>query len=260
MASDDTIEFETITAEVTGRIGSLVLNRPSKLNPLGSKTLQEIALAARWFDRHPELVVVVVKGAGRAFSAGADLGAFIDGEEVNKRDAADCGRLMADALEHMEALTIAAVHGWCVGGGLVVVLACDLRLAASDVKFSIPEVDLGIPLAWGGIPRMVREIGPALTKELVLTCRPFGAQEGKAASFINEIVKPDQLEARADELAASIAAKARRTVVSTKRHVNSVTEQMVGTMRSWSDADGLVAALKDPECVEARSVCLAGRG
>ena len=70
----------------------------------------------------------------------------------------------------MRALTIARIQGWCVGGGLVLAAACDLRLAADTARFSIPEVDLGIPLAWGGIPRLVREIGPALTKELVLTC------------------------------------------------------------------------------------------
>ncbi len=253
-----TIEFETITATANGRIGRLTLNRPAKLNPLSALTLREIAAAARWFDTQDEVSVVIVTGRGRAFSAGADLSTF-SGPSRPDRDAADAGRLMAEALEQMRALSVVALQGWCVGGGLVVALACDLRIASSTAKFSIPEVDLGIPLAWGGIPRMVREIGPALTKELVLTCRPFDANEGKAAGFINEIVEPDDLEARVEALATQLAAKAPLTVFATKRHVNAVTEQMAGTMRSWSDADGLVTALGDPECKAARKAYLANR-
>ena len=152
----------------------------------------------------------------------------------------------------MRALAIAEIQGWCVGGGLVLAAACDLRIVAENTRFSIPEVDLGIPLAWGGIPRLVREIGPALTKELVLTCRPFDAAEAKSAGFVNRIVPADELSATVQGLAESLSQKASLTLLATKRHVNAVTDQMVGTMRSWSDADGLAVALGDPECAEAR--------
>jgi enoyl-CoA hydratase/carnithine racemase len=144
-----------------------------------------------------------------------------------------------------------------VGGGLVLAAACDLRIAAEDARFSIPEVDLGIPLAWGGIPRLVREIGPALTKELVLTCRPFDAAEAKAAGFLNRVVRADALDAEVEALARTLAEKAAIPLFATKRHVNAVASQMVGTARSWSDADGLVTALGDPECGEARKRYLA---
>ncbi len=179
--------------------------------------------------------------------------------EVTTREAADHGRRMADALEQMQALAIASIQGWCVGGGLVLAAACDLRIAAESARFSIPEVDLGIPLAWGGIPRLVREIGPALTKELVLTCRPFGPEEAKAAGFLNRVVPDERLTAEVEELAAQLAGKASHALFSTKRHVNAVTDQMVGTMRSWSDADGLVTAFADPECADARRAYLDAR-
>ncbi len=164
--------------------------------------MREIAEAARWFDRHPLVKVVVVSGQGRSFSAGADLGAFdgnASGAEGSARDNADLGRLMADAVEAMNAITIARVHGHCIGGGLVLAAACDLRVAASDAYFSIPEVDLGIPLAWGGIPRLVREIGPALTKELVMTCRPFTSAEAHAAGFLNRVVASADLDQEVEE-------------------------------------------------------------
>ena len=253
------MDLETLEVQVDGSLGRLTLNRPQKLNPLGATTLRELAAAARWFDSQEPVKVVVVRGAGRAFSAGADLTTFSGPQQDAPRDAADLGREMADALESMRALTIAAIHGWCVGGGLVLAAACDLRVASHDARFSIPEVDLGIPLAWGGIPRLVREIGPALTKELVLTCRPFDAPEAKAAGFLNRIVPAAALDAEVEALARALAAKAAYPLRATKRHVNAVTAQMVGTARSWSDADGLVTSLGDPECAEARRRYLASR-
>lgn len=251
--------FENITVQTKGPIGELRLTRPEKLNPLSTLTLQEIARAARFFDEQRDVKIVIVRGEGRAFSAGADLSSFAGRQTLSARDAGEVGREMADALESMRALSIASIQGWCVGGGLVLAAACDLRVASEDARFSIPEVDLGIPLAWGGIPRLVREIGPALTKELVLTCRPFDAAEARAAGFLNRVVPADQLDATVDELAESLSKKASLTIYSTKRHVNAVTDQMVGTMRSWSDADGLALALSDEECGVARRNYLESR-
>jgi enoyl-CoA hydratase/carnithine racemase len=243
-------KFETLEASVDGERGCLTLTRPERLNPLGSDALQEIAEAARFLDTHADLKVVVVSGQGRAFSAGADVSQFgqPDAEGVSdpRRDA-DTGRVMADAMENMNAVTIARIQGHCVGGGLVLASACDLRVAAEDVRFAIPEIDLGIPLAWGGIPRLVREIGPALTKELVMTCRPFSAEEARLAGFVNRVVKPSDLDEAVEKLAAELAAKPKLALLSTKRHTNAVTSEMLGISRSWSDADGLLAGLRDPE-------------
>ncbi|MBS9534321.1 enoyl-CoA hydratase/isomerase family protein [Mycobacterium sp. M1] len=245
----ETQQASSLQVIADGARGSITLNRPEKLNPLGTQTLTELVSAARWFDERPQVKVVVVAGAGRAFSAGADLAAFAavaDGAGA-MREAADAGRRMADALEAMRAVTVARLHGHCVGGGLVLAAACDLRVAAADTRFSIPEVDLGIPLAWGGIPRLVREIGPALTKELVMTCRPFGADEAKAAGFVNRVVPAADLDAEVEDLVGLLVTKSALTLTGTKRHTNAVTEGMVATARCWNDADALVTAVNDPE-------------
>lgn len=240
--------FDTIDVSADGDRGTLVLDRPDKLNPLSPHTLREIAAAARWFDlERPDVRVVVVSGRGRAFSAGADVGAFAQRDAADPHADADAGRLMADALEQMSAIAIARIHGWCVGGGVVLAVACDLRVAADDARFSIPEVDLGIPLAWGGIPRLVREIGPAAAKELVITCRQFGADEALRLGLLNRVVPAGELDAAVEELAATVAAKPRYAVRATKRHVNAVTDGMVQAGRTWADADGLLAGLRDPE-------------
>lgn len=251
--------FQTLTVRVDGTIGELCLARPEKRNPLSPEMLEEIVRAARFFDEQRGLKVVVVRGAGPSFSSGADLASFARIEGRTTREVAELGRTMADAVEAMDAITIAAIRGWCVGGGLVLASACDLRLASADARFSIPEVDLGIPLAWGGIPRLVRELGPARTRELVLTCRPFDAEEARAAGFLNHVVGEAALDAEVEALACALSRKAAHALFSTKRHVNAIADQMVGTMRSWSDADGLVAAFADDECAAARRDYLASR-
>jgi len=173
--------------------------------------------------------------------AGADPGV------AARREAADAGRLMAEAIESMRAVTIARIRGHCVGGGLVLAAACDLRVAADTTRFSIPEVDLGIPLAWGGIPRLVREIGPAMTKELVLTCRPFTAAEARELGFVTRIVNEDRLEEAVEELAAQLLRKSALTLTATKHAVNAASREMASTSGAWSDADSLLTALSDPE-------------
>jgi enoyl-CoA hydratase/carnithine racemase len=244
--------FETITAEADGALGQLTLNRPDKLNPLSATTLREIAEAATWFDGCKDVKVVIVSGAGRAFSAGSDLASFAGKQDVPIREGADLGRRMADAVENMRAVSIAAIRGWCVGGGVVLATACDLRIATDDTKFSIPEVDLGIPLTWGGVPRLVREIGPAMTKELVMTCRRFDAEEAKNIGLVNRVVTESALDDEVYALARGLAQKASHALFSTKRHVDAVTAQMIGLGRSWADADSLVTALFDEECAAAR--------
>jgi enoyl-CoA hydratase/carnithine racemase len=243
------MDFDTIQVAVDGPRGELVLNRPEKLNPLSSHTLREIEAAARWLDGHDELKVVVVSGRGRAFSAGADVSSFGGGGGADRppRDDADSGWRMARAMDELRAVTIAKLHGWCVGGGLVLAAVCDLRVAARSARFSIPEVELGIPLAWGGIPRLVREVGPALTKELVMTCREFGPDEVKAAGFLNRVVADDELDGAVEGLVTTLVGMPKLALLSVKAHTNAVTEAMVSTGRSWSDADGLLAGLRDTE-------------
>ena len=256
----DQPHFKTLVVEVEGRVGRVTMNRPEKLNALSRELMSEIVQLGAWLKLREDIRVIVFSGAGRSFCAGFDLNDFSsasDGE--SPRQAADLGRLATNALTDVPQLTIAAVHGHCVGGGVVFVAACDLRVATNETTFIIPEVDLGIPLAWGGIPRLVREIGPALTKELVLTCRPFGADEAKSIGFINQVVPPGDLETTVTELAENLASKTLYSLHSTKQQVNAVMEEIAGTGRSAGDADMLVYAMRDPESREATARYLAQR-
>ena len=252
--------WTTLRIEVNDRIARVTLNRPEKLNALSRKLMSEIVELGAWLKLREDIRVVILSGAGRSFSAGFDLNDFSSASAgESPRIAADLGRLATNALTDVPQLTIAAVHGHCVGGGVVFVAACDLRVATTEATFTIPEVDLGIPLAWGGIPRLVREIGPALTKELVLTCRPFDAAEAKSIGFINRVVDPEDLDTTVNELAENLASKTLYSLHSTKQQVNAVMEEIAGTGRSAGDADMLVYAMRDPESREATARYLAQR-
>ena len=254
-------DFETLLVETDGRTGRIQLNRPESLNPLSTTCLLELVAAADWFNARDEVRSVVVHGAGRAFSAGADLASFGgDNDGPLPREAADAGRLMAEAIEGMQAVTIAAVHGHCVGGGVVLAAACDLRVAAESTRFAIPEVDLGIPLAWGGIQRLVREIGPAATRELVLTCRPFSAAEAQGLGMLNTVAADGEHLQVAQELAATLATKSALTVRATLQAVDAAAESLVSTGTAWSDADALVNALHDPESRSVGAAYLRSKG
>ncbi|MEG3586911.1 MAG: enoyl-CoA hydratase/isomerase family protein [Actinomycetota bacterium] len=240
--------FETLTVDIEDGIGRLMLNQPEKLNPLGINALQEIAEATGWFDEQ-NASVVIISGQGRAFSSGFDLREFINGNTEGQNGAA-VGKQMADAIENMQAVAIAAVHGHCVGGGVVLVGACDLRVAATNTIFSIPEVDLGIPLAWGGIPRLVREIGPAMTRELVMTCRPFNAEEAKSIGFVNRVVAREGLEKESLELAKAIKERPQSVIRTTKKQVQSAAEDLKSTQKEWIGEELLSAAGIDQEAKE----------
>jgi enoyl-CoA hydratase/carnithine racemase len=252
-------ELETVRLAVEGALGRITLQRPDRLNAVGATMMRDLIAAARFFDGAPEVRVVILSGAGRAFCAGADLqDSPIGGASARsgkswaeRREIGQLGLRMADALEAMHAVTIAQVHGYAVGGGLVLAAVCDLRVAADDAVFSIPEVELGIPLAWGGIPRLVREIGPALTKELVITCRRFTPAEAKAAGFLNRVVPASQLVAEAESLAARILEMPTVPVTITKEHVNSVARAMGAGTTAFADGDALMAAAFDPESLAA---------
>ena len=157
------------------------------------------------------------------------------------------GHNMAVSIESMRAITIAQVERFAIGGGLVLMMACDLRVAEVETVFSIPEVDIGIPLAWGGIPKLVREIGPAMTKELVMTCRRFTAAEAQSHSILNRVVSNDQLEQTCLDLAQTIANKPIVPIVITKEHVNAVISTMGQESSSRSDGDVLNGIVKDPD-------------
>jgi enoyl-CoA hydratase/carnithine racemase len=252
-------EFSTLYAEVNGRIGHLVLNRPASLNAINDAMLADLTEAVRWLDSYRELRVVIFEGHGRGFCAGADLNSlpFAQGRPetgnswLYRRGVGQIGTRLIEAIEQMHAVTIAQVHGCAVGGGVLFMIACDLRVVAEGTVMFIPEIDLGSPYSWGAVPRMVREIGPALTKELIITCRRFTPEEAHEWRWINRVTSLDALEDEVEQLANEIAQKPSVPIIITKDHVNAVARVMGAGLTSYADGDLALAMAVEEESLAA---------
>ena len=225
----------------------ITIERPRTLNSLDIPTLHALAEAAGEVAARTSIKVVVVRGLGRAFSSGVDLSLLGGGSDVDPRLVPEAGQAMVEAVDSIPAVTVAVLRGAVVGGGLVLAAACDLRVAADDTYFSIPEVDLGLPVGWGGVPRMVREIGPALTRELIMTCRPFTAREARDAGFVNRVASAPDLDATVYELVSTLCAKPRFALLAVKRAVAEAAEEMLAAQGRTGEVDILTEAARDTE-------------
>ncbi len=245
-----------LNVSIDGGIARMQLDRPDVLNALSPSLLESIIGACGDLMERTDANVVVLEGAGRSFSSGADLPAFSRQLEAGSRDAADLGRRAADALSTLPQITIAAIHGHCVGGGVVMAAACDLRIATDTSRFSIPEVDAGIPLAWGGMGHLVRLVGETRAVELVLSCRPFGTEEALHAGFVTRAASEAEFAREVSTLAASIAGKPSAVLRLVKQQLVALRDR---TFDPRNDAKALLAAFHDPEARSVGSQYVASR-
>jgi enoyl-CoA hydratase/carnithine racemase len=205
--------YETLTLEKEGPVARVWLDRPEKRNALSSQSLEEICAVFAELQISFETRVVVLGGRGPSFCAGADRRDPPGREAVTaplvreRRYHAQVGRRALEAIERCEAVTVARLHGHAIGGGLLLAVACDLRIAARSTIFHVPEVDLGIPLTWGGAPRLAHLVGPARAKELILLCDRFDATAADRFGMLNRVTEDHTLDAAVDEWATRLAAK-----------------------------------------------------
>ena len=238
----------------------ITIERPRTLNSLDLATMAALREAAADVADRRGLKVVVLRGRGRAFCSGVDLSLLGDGDRTDPQMVGAAGLAMIEAFDSIPAVTVAVLRGAVVGGGLVLAAACDLRVAADDTYFSIPEVDIGLPVGWGGVPRLVREIGPALTRELIMTCRPFTAEEARQAGFLNRVVPAADLDRTVDGLVATLCAKPGAALRAVKRSVADVAEEMLPARGRVADAELLAAVASDPASKWAATAYIAGLG
>ena len=232
---------------------TVTLNRPDKLNAISFRMHQEMIDFCRQMETDSTARVIVFSGAGRAFSAGADLGARKDGasspivapatpDALAERLHATIGNRSSAAIENLDQVTIGAVNGLAIGGAVAWLACMDIRIAAESAWFSIPEVDLDIPLTWNALPRLMRELGPSRTKELVMACDRFSSEDALRWGFVNHVTADAALIARARALAAKLLKKDPISVAQTKSTVNALANLMVPAEATHADRDYLVMA------------------
>ena len=210
--------YETILTETRERVGLVRLNRPKALNALNRLLLSELMQALDEFDRDPAIGAIVISGDERAFAAGADISEMAESSAVEMllRDQIS---LFGRSIRIHKPL-IAAVSGWCLGGGCELMLSCDMAVSSETARFGQPEIKLGVIPGAGGTQRLTRAVGKAVAMEMVLNNRTLTAAEALAMGMINRVVPPERFLDEALSLAAEIAGRAPLAVRMGKEMVN----------------------------------------
>ncbi len=208
--------YENFIVERAGAIATVYFNRPEKLNPISGKLMTEMLEVAHEFRDDEESRVVILTGKGRSFCAGADIGGLTANAGAQaQRAQTDGGRLRAartgwrlmDEWERLDQVTIAAVNGFAIGGGLSLAMACDFRIAAAGARIWIPEVALGVPYMWGSVTRLINLVGMSKAKEMIMTCDEVSAGDALNMGLVNQVVPAEQLRAAALEFAGKLVSK-----------------------------------------------------
>jgi enoyl-CoA hydratase/carnithine racemase len=203
-------------------IATLTLNRPQVMNSLTAQTLYELRDITTELQTRRDAWVVIVQGQGKHFSAGMDVRVIqerLDQSEQANREFLLGLQQCLDDFEALEKPTIAKLQGFCIGGGLILALCCDFRIASQRTIFSLPEVRLGIG-AITGTQRVTRLAGVAATKEMILLGKRFKARDAQAYGLVNKVVAPDELDAAVAGLAEKFRRLPPRTVGVAKRIID----------------------------------------
>ena len=198
--------YQNILLETANRIAFLTINRPDKRNALNQPTRDEILRALDELQASEARVVVLTGAGDKAFIAGADIGEFEGRTALTQREVMKQRRIF-DAVEEFGKPVIAMINGFCLGGGMELALACDIRIAADSARLGQPEINLGIIPGGGGTQRLTRLIGEGKAMELILTGDLIDAVEAKALGLVNDVVPLPQLRERVVVIASKIAEK-----------------------------------------------------
>ncbi|OLS61753.1 crotonase/enoyl-CoA hydratase family protein [Pseudomonas putida] len=235
-------DYTAFKVELSNHIAHVQINRPEKINAMNAAFWREIVEIFQWIDETDEARVVVISGAGKHFSSGIDLMMLASLANELGKDVGRNARLLRRKILEMQASfnavdncrkpVLAAIQGYCIGGAIDLIAACDMRYAASDAQFSIKEIDMGMAADVGTLQRLPRIIGDGVLRELAYTGRTIGAEEAQRIGLVNRSY--DDHGALLDgvfAIAAEIAGKSPIAVAGTK--------EMLSYMRDHRIDDGL---------------------
>ncbi|AGE26057.1 MULTISPECIES: crotonase/enoyl-CoA hydratase family protein [Pseudomonas] len=235
-------EYQAFVVELNGNVAHVQINRPEKINAMNAAFWREIIEIFQWVEDTDAVRAVVLSGAGKHFSSGIDLMMLAQVANDLGKDVGRNARLLRrkilelqasfNAVDNCRKPVLAAIQGYCIGGAIDLISACDMRYAAEDAQFSIKEVDIGMAADVGTLQRLPRIVGDGMLRELAYTGRQFGAEEARSIGLVNRVY-PDHASLLAGvlEIAREIAAKSPIAVTGTKA--------MISYMRDHSINDGL---------------------
>jgi enoyl-CoA hydratase len=215
--------YETLIVEIEDYTCLIRLNRPDAMNALNIKLMSELADAITAADRNDKIRCIVVTGSDKAFAAGADVRELAEKSYVDVYFD-DLFGPEAEAIARTRKPVIAAVAGYCLGGGCELAMMCDFIIAADTAKFGQPEINLGIVAGMGGTQRLTRLVGKAKAMDMNLTGRFMDAVEAERAGLVSRVVPAAQLRDEVMKCAAKIAEKSAVITMTVKESVNRALE------------------------------------
>lgn len=215
--------YDTLIVEIEDYTALIRLNRPEALNALNARLMQELAQAITAADRNDKVRCILLTGSEKAFAAGADVKEMAE-KTFTDVYFDDLFAAEADAIARTRKPLIAAVSGYCLGGGCELAMMCDFIIASDTAKFGQPEINLGIVAGMGGTQRLTRAIGKAKAMDMNLTGRFMDAAEAERAGLVSRVVPAKDLMAEAMKAAGKIAEKSALTAMMVKESVNRALE------------------------------------
>ncbi len=217
--------YSAIKTEVHDLVGLIQINRPKALNALNATVMQELSTALEDFDADPDIGAIVLTGDERAFAAGADIKEMAGASAV---DMIKADRIAIwDRIRNIKVPVIAAVSGWCLGGGHELAMGCDMIVASETAIFGQPEINLGVIPGAGGTQRLTRAVGKALAMEMVLNNRNLSADEALRYGLVNRVAPVELYLENAIQLANEIAERAPLAIRFGKEAVNNAFESFL---------------------------------
>ena len=205
-------------------VGLVTVNRPQQMNCMNSETRLELADAFTNLGKDSEISVIILTGApGKAFIAGADIKEFLE-RDMSSQEALEEDWIVTKVISDLSKPVIAMIDGFCLGGGLEIAMACDLRIASDRTKLGQPEINLGIIPGAGGTQRLTRLIGEGRAMEMILTGRMITAEEACNYGILNFTYAAEELEAKTMEIANTIAGKSSYAIERAKKSVKAVSQ------------------------------------
>jgi enoyl-CoA hydratase/carnithine racemase len=210
---------DKILAKKSGPVGRLIFNNPEKRNAVSYEMWEAASAALKDFAADPAIRVVVVSGAGgKAFVSGADISKF-ENERAEMEEVRRYGVMTESVYSALHAFpkpTIAAIRGFCIGGGLGLAVCCDIRICTEGSRFALPAAKLGLGYGYAPVKRLVDVVGPAFAKEIFFTARQFTAAEAVTMGLVNRVLPDGELEAFVDDYVEMIGANAPMTLAAAK--------------------------------------------
>lgn len=215
--------YNNILSEKNGQIQQITINRPAQLNALNKETIEELSKAFKEAEQDASVGVIILTGSGeKSFVAGADIKEFAHFSIAQGGELAQKGQeLLFDLIENLEKPVIAAVNGFALGGGLELAMASHIRVASSNARLGLPEVSLGVIPGYGGTQRLAQLVGKGKANELVFTAGMIKADEALTWGLVNHVVEPEELVAKATEIAEKILANSGTAISSAIRAINA---------------------------------------